>query len=170
MFETTKWNCPTYAIKHKTIIKKKWTYKFLLRLNKNLDEVRGRILGTKPLPNIREVALEVCWEESRKKVMMGSQTCHWGFSPSNSWPSLSFQWQLTKKMENLVWPFPKTSSHEGHVLENPWETSILEAISSSKWQKKLRNHVTIEDSLAPPNSCPFSKVQLELLQKMFNES
>ena len=47
---------------------------FLLGLNKNMDEVRGRILGTKPLPNIREVALEVRQEESRKKVMVGSQT------------------------------------------------------------------------------------------------
>ena len=39
--------------------------------SQNLDEVRGRILGMKPLPNIREVFSEVHREESRKKVMMG---------------------------------------------------------------------------------------------------
>ena len=46
------------AIKYK-IVEKKWIYIFLLALNKNLDEVRGRILRTKPLPNIQEVASEV---------------------------------------------------------------------------------------------------------------
>lgn len=40
-------------------------------LNKNLDKVRGRILGMKPLPNIREVFSEVHREKSRKKVMLG---------------------------------------------------------------------------------------------------
>ena len=60
------------AIKYKKIVENKRTYKFLLRLRKNLDEVQGRILGTKPLPNIWEVASEVYQEESRKKVMWGS--------------------------------------------------------------------------------------------------
>ena len=58
MFETTKWDHPMDAIKYK-IVEKKWIYIFLLGLNKNLDEVRGRILRTKPLPNIQEVTSEV---------------------------------------------------------------------------------------------------------------
>lgn len=33
--------------------------KFLLGLNKDLDEVRGKIMGMKPLPTIREAFLEV---------------------------------------------------------------------------------------------------------------
>ena len=59
MFETTKWDCPMDAIKYKKIIEKKQTYKFLLGLNKNLNEVRGIILKIKPLPNIQEVASKV---------------------------------------------------------------------------------------------------------------
>ena len=39
MFETTKWDCPTDAIKYKNIVEKKQIYKFLFELNKNLDEV-----------------------------------------------------------------------------------------------------------------------------------
>ena len=31
-------------------------------------------MGMKPLPSTREAFLEVCMEESRKKVMMGSPT------------------------------------------------------------------------------------------------
>ena len=62
------------AIKYKKIVKKKQTHKFLLGLKKNLVEVRGRMLGTNPLPNIWEVASKVRREESRKKVMLWSQT------------------------------------------------------------------------------------------------
>lgn len=54
------------------MIEKKRIYKFLIGLNKDLDEVRGRILGTKTLP--RKVFSEVHREESRKEVMMGQQT------------------------------------------------------------------------------------------------
>ena len=35
-------------------------------------QVRGRLLGTKPLPGIREVFAEVRKEESRKRVMLGT--------------------------------------------------------------------------------------------------
>ena len=36
-------------------MEQKRTFKFLLGLNKELDEVRGREIGTKPLPGVREV-------------------------------------------------------------------------------------------------------------------
>ena len=45
-------------------------YLFLAGLNKELDEVRGRILGQKPLPSLREVFLEIRREESRRRVML----------------------------------------------------------------------------------------------------
>ena len=57
---------------YREIVEQKRIFKFLLGLNNSLDEVRGRVLGTKPIPSIREVFLEVRREESRKKVMLGS--------------------------------------------------------------------------------------------------
>ena len=45
-------------------------YLFLAGLNKELDEVRGRILGQKPLPSLQEVFLEIRREESRRRVML----------------------------------------------------------------------------------------------------
>ena len=44
----------------------------LNRLNKNLVEIKGRVIGTKPPPSLREALLEVRREKSQKKVMMGS--------------------------------------------------------------------------------------------------
>ena len=48
-------------------------FKFLMGLNKDLDDVRGGVMGTKPLPSLREVFSKVRCEESRKKVMMDGQ-------------------------------------------------------------------------------------------------
>ncbi|EXB74504.1 Copia protein [Morus notabilis] len=50
-----EWDCPTDSVRHKKIEENDRVYVFLAGLNKELDEVRGRILGRKPLPSIREV-------------------------------------------------------------------------------------------------------------------
>ena len=73
MFEVHTWKCPEDTALYQKIVEQKRTFKFLLGLKKNLDEVRGRVMGTKPFPSIREAFSEVRREESRKKVMMGSQ-------------------------------------------------------------------------------------------------
>lgn len=46
-------------------------YMFLAGINKNLDEVRGRILGKRPLPSLREVFSDVRRGEKQRKAMMG---------------------------------------------------------------------------------------------------
>lgn len=51
-------------------VEKKRVFKFHLGLNKNLDEVRGRILATKPLPSLREAFSKLRREESKKKMML----------------------------------------------------------------------------------------------------
>ena len=72
LFEIYSWKCPDDSALYKKIVERKRIFKFLLRLNKDLDQVRSRVLGMKPLPNLREAFFEVRREESRKKVMMGS--------------------------------------------------------------------------------------------------
>ena len=54
------------------MLDKERVFDFLYGLNNNLDEVRGRLLGKKPLPGIWEVFAEVRREESRKRVMLGT--------------------------------------------------------------------------------------------------
>ena len=66
MFEIHSWNCPEDTILYRRILEQKRTFKFLLGLNKNPDEVRGRIMGAKPLPNLREAFSEVRHEVERK--------------------------------------------------------------------------------------------------------
>ncbi|KAJ1395404.1 Gag-polypeptide of LTR copia-type [Sesbania bispinosa] len=74
MYEDVQWSCTEDKKKYKELVEKDRIYKFLLGLNTELDEVRGRILGTKPLKTIREVFSEVRREESRRKVMLGKSS------------------------------------------------------------------------------------------------
>lgn len=43
MFEEHIWECPNDGIRYTQIVDKKWVFKFLVGLNKDLDEVHGRI-------------------------------------------------------------------------------------------------------------------------------
>ena len=74
VYEEYDWKCPKNVAKYQKIVEKRRLFKFLLGLNKHLDEVRGRILGTKPLPTICEAFTEVKREETWKKLMLGKQT------------------------------------------------------------------------------------------------
>ena len=71
LYYESQWHCSEDAIKYKRMLDKEHIFDFLYGLNKELDEVRGRILGKNHLPSIREAFVEVRHKESRKKVMMG---------------------------------------------------------------------------------------------------
>ncbi|GAV63817.1 UBN2_3 domain-containing protein, partial [Cephalotus follicularis] len=70
MLEDIKWHCPEDTQQYKKILEKERIYKFLLGLNKELDEVRGRILSIKPLVSVKsslryvekKVARRLCWD------------------------------------------------------------------------------------------------------------
>lgn len=72
VLDTQTWNCAVDGNKYKKLQETNRIYKFLLGLNQDLDEVRGRILGTKPMPSLCEVFSEVRREESRRRVMLGT--------------------------------------------------------------------------------------------------
>ena len=73
MFESHQWKCLEDNTLYRKIVEQKREFKFLMGLNEDLDDVRGRVIETKPLISLREVFSEVPREKSRKKVMMGGQ-------------------------------------------------------------------------------------------------
>lgn len=70
MFDLHAWKCPDDEQIYRDIVEKKRVFQFFLGLNDTLDDARGRILGTKPLPSLRAAFSEVRQEESRQKVML----------------------------------------------------------------------------------------------------
>ncbi|PON47077.1 hypothetical protein PanWU01x14_246940, partial [Parasponia andersonii] len=71
LFQEVKWNYAKDGQKYKQMMEKKRVFDFLHGLNKELDEVRGRVLGFKPFPGIREAFVKIRREEARKRVMLG---------------------------------------------------------------------------------------------------
>ncbi|KAH9722152.1 retrovirus-related pol polyprotein from transposon RE1 [Citrus sinensis] len=65
-----QWDCSSDSVRYKKMLENDRVYVFLAGLNRDLDEVRGRILSRKPLPSIREVFSEVRSEEARRNVML----------------------------------------------------------------------------------------------------
>ncbi|EOY31231.1 Uncharacterized protein TCM_038193 [Theobroma cacao] len=54
MFYETNWHCPKDSLKYKQMLEKERVFDFLHGLSKELDEVRGRLLETKPFPNLSQ--------------------------------------------------------------------------------------------------------------------
>ena len=70
LFYDISWECTKNGVKYSKMKEKERVFDFLHGLNSDLDEIKGRLLGTKPFPSIKEVFAEVRREESRKKVML----------------------------------------------------------------------------------------------------
>ena len=60
------------------MIEKEGVFEFLAGLNRELDEVRGRILSRSPFPSINDAFAEVRREEDRKRVMLGDKNNNQG--------------------------------------------------------------------------------------------
>ncbi|RVW89138.1 Retrovirus-related Pol polyprotein from transposon RE1 [Vitis vinifera] len=121
----------------------KETVQVFLGLNRELDDVRGRIMGIKPLPSLREAFSEVRREESRKKVMMGSKS------------NLPQHWM----------PLPLLLGHLIVVVE-----IVRNGIGLATVDRDGRAHVAANsESTSVPEPSPFNKEQMEMLQKLLSQ-
>ena len=67
MFKTISWKCTADSILYQKEVEDERIFKFLIGLNPEFDEVRGRVISRQPLPAL----VEVRREESRRHVMLG---------------------------------------------------------------------------------------------------
>ena len=157
---------------YRQIIEQKRIYKFLIGLNKNLDEVRGRILGSKPLLNIREAFSEVRREESRKKIMMGSQDSV--TNPESS--ALAVRGNPSNNNDHKPKkgrPWCDHCRRPGHTKDTCWKIHGKPADwkpSRFANDKEGRGNLVSMDEKPSPDPTPFSKEQIEVLQKLFSQS
>ncbi|XP_022856635.1 uncharacterized protein LOC111377743 [Olea europaea var. sylvestris] len=171
MFEEHTWESPNDGIQYRRIIEKKRVLKFLMGLNKDLDEVRGRILGTKPQTSLREAFSKVRREESRKMVMLGTpnnQPTTEGIALAIRGPQPSNPNSRIKKGR----PWCDHCRKPGHTREACWKLHGKPA----DWKPSRLSHESRGNATSSTNengtSEPvlFNKEQLELLQKMISQS
>ncbi|RVW46154.1 Retrovirus-related Pol polyprotein from transposon RE1 [Vitis vinifera] len=144
LFETHSWKCSDDAATYRQIVEQKRLFKFFLGLNRELDDVRGRIMGIKPLPSLREAFSEVRREESRKKVMMGSKEQPAPTLDASALAARETCWKLHGKPADWK-PKPRFDRDgRAHVAANSESTSV-------------------------PEPSPFNKEQMEMLQKLLSQ-
>lgn len=168
IYEEVKWCCTEDQKKYKDLVGKERIYKFLLGLNKDLDEVRGRILGTKPLPKIREAFSEVRREESRRKLMLGTSIS----APSTESSAMAARGNQPQPPTKKTRPWCDQCKRPGHTKENCWSIYGKPPEAKQFKSKEGRGNTVVhhQNSEVISNSSPFSKEQMETLQKLLQQT
>ncbi|KAF7814569.1 Retrovirus-related Pol polyprotein from transposon RE1 [Senna tora] len=172
MFECPEWKCSEDAATYQKLVEKERIYKFLLGLNKSLDNIRGRILSVKPLPSLREVLSTVRHEESRRKLMLGSLV---DSDPMNgSALAVHGVSHNPGNGQKKGRPWCDHCHRTGHIKDKCWKLHG----KPSDW-KSLKDKNTASglnsSALSDPkessssSSAVFSKEQMALLQKLLNQ-
>ncbi|RVW87680.1 hypothetical protein CK203_041174 [Vitis vinifera] len=171
LFETHSWKCSDDAATYRKIVEQKRLFKFFLGLNRELDDVRGRIMGIKPLPSLREAFSEVRREESRKKVMMGSKEQPAPTLDAFALAARSFN-SSSGDRQKRDRPWCDYCKKPDHYKEACWKLHGKPA----DWKPKPRSdrdgraHVAANsESTSVPEPSPFNKEQMEMLQKLLSQ-
>ncbi|RVW45480.1 Retrovirus-related Pol polyprotein from transposon TNT 1-94 [Vitis vinifera] len=171
LFETHSWKCSDDAATYRQIVEQKRLFKFFLGLNRELDDVRGRIMGIKPLPSLREAFSEVRREESRKKVMMGSKEQPAPTLDASALAAWSFNGSGGDRQKRDR-PWCDYCKKPGHYKETCWKLHGKPADwkPKSRFDRDGRAHVAANsESTSVPEPSPFNKEQMEMLQKLLSQ-
>ena len=126
-------------------------------------------MGVKPLPCLKEAFSEVCREESRKNLMMGSH------QQPNMAESSALNTQFTpfdndQKIKGQR-PWCDHCRKSGHSRETCWK--ILGKPVDWKPRQPLEkegqgNHVAADEQSPQTEASPFNKEQMEMLHKLLS--
>ncbi|KAH6771231.1 hypothetical protein C2S52_016034 [Perilla frutescens var. hirtella] len=149
-------------------------YQYYNTFTRELDDVRRRVMGTKPLPGLTEAFSNVRHEKSRKKVAMGSKeqlastfdASALVARPPNNNGGYSQKWER---------PWCEHCEKTNHFKWTCWKLHGKPAGWKSKPQfdRNNRAHVVstslTSNNVNVPVSSPFSKEQMEMLQTLFSQ-
>ena len=168
MYEIYSWKCTTDSALYRKIVEQKRTIRFLLGLNKELDEVKGRLMGTKPLPTLREAFAEVRREESRKKLMLTSHHT----TPTVEGSALYTHNSNPNNKPRKGRPWCDHCKRPGHMKETCWKLYGKPADwkpNQRPNERETRGHAAAAiDTNSTPDA--FTKDQLDVLQKLFAQA
>ncbi|RVW59644.1 Retrovirus-related Pol polyprotein from transposon RE1 [Vitis vinifera] len=175
IYEELVWKCPEDGLLYKKVIEKERIYKFLLGLNKNLDEVRGRVLSIKPLLVFREVFFLNSQRGKQTKSDVGNPKSSKNLENSTlvarGTQSNNINHQTKKNR-----PWCDHCRKPGHMKETCWHLHGKPADwkpSRPQQNREGQGYTATAEgdtSGTSSNPGPFSKRQLEALQKMFQQT
>ncbi|XP_075490971.1 uncharacterized protein LOC142529341 [Primulina tabacum] len=171
LYDNHKWTCSDDSILYNKVVETKRVFKFLSGLNKELDDVCGRVLGTKPLPTLSEAFSSVRHEESRRKVMMGGPAIQISEGSALVVETESHAYAANAPRKSR--PYCDQCRKLGHTKDTCWK------IHGKPPDWKPRDQNSRGDQGAKGNSAttatvassfPFSKDQLDLLRDLISKA
>lgn len=141
----------------------------MLQLNKNLDEVRGRIQGIKPQLSLREAFSQVRREESRKKVTLGTSTIIPQVENS-ALVACGPQNQGTDNRQRKECLYCEHCHKPRHTKETCWKIHKKPTNWKPPYSQNRGNATIREENFVHAKTNPFSKQQLEILKQLIKES
>ncbi|CAN1158448.1 hypothetical protein LINPERPRIM_LOCUS11859 [Linum perenne] len=181
-YETYDWDTTKDAETYKKAVEKKRTLHFLLGLNQELDDAKGRVMATKPFPALEEAVAEIRREEYRRHVMrsdsksvLDGSALHTGVLASKPDPKQLSSAALFSK-QNKPKPDDVVCEHCGKLWHTKKECWKLLGGKPKDWKSKseLRAIQARANSTAivtQSNDCnQFSAGQKEAIQKMLVEA
>ncbi|WJX90277.1 hypothetical protein P8452_72190 [Trifolium repens] len=139
-------------------------FMFLAGLNKDLDEVRGRVLGKVPLPTLRETFAEIKREESRQGIMMGKTHRS---SESEGSALATRNPHEGKKSDEIPWC--DYCKREWHTREDCWKLKGKPPNWTPNWKKKKggRAFQASNSDQGQQSTSTQSPLTTEQLEKLF---
>ena len=167
LHETHLWKCADDSSIYQQIVEQKRTIRFLLGLNKDLDEVKGRVMGIKPFPTIREAFAEVRREESRTKLMLSEAN----ITPALEGSALFTHNSSQNNRAGKGRPWCDHCKRLGHVKATCWKLhgKPVDWKPSNCQERDSRANAATSTKISVENS-PFTREQIEALQKMSSGS
>lgn len=136
-------------------------FKFLIRLNMEFDEVRGRIIGRHPLTSIGEVLSEVWREESHLLMMLDNKTPGKTIESFTLAAGSNAGWITNKKIvTRLLCGVTIVTNHVIH-----WR-DVEKFMENLKTRRDCMKHGLIKHEKREVDSALFNKEQIDQLLKL----
>ncbi|CAN1303445.1 hypothetical protein LINPERPRIM_LOCUS25861 [Linum perenne] len=175
MYENQGWDTPADQARFKKYIEKKRTLYFLMGPSKNLDDVKGRIMSTKPFPSLNEAFAEIKREESRRQLMIPDPKTQ-GESSALAVRSQ----QRNRQQQNRSLPQDRNEDSvqvcehchkQWHVKADCWELIGKPVGWKPRPERRKQAHVSATGKQMEPDTepAPFSKEQAGALEKLFSK-
>ena len=166
LFNDYEWKSSEDCKHFKKTVEDNRIFKFLIGLNVEFDEVRGRIIGRQPLPSIGEVFSEVRREESRRLVMLGKRNLVNTIENSALAASINAGRTATKKPDEKSRVWCDHCNKPRHTRETCWKIHGKPA----NWKGSHEGRFTRTPAAHEAESVPFNKEQMDHLLKLLKSN
>lgn len=162
LFNDYEWKCTHDCNHYKKMVEDNRIFKFLIGLNMEFDEVRGRIIGRQPLPSIGEVFSEVRREESRRLVMLNKKNPGNPIENSALAAGVDISRNNSKKSNDKTRVWCDNCNKPRHTRETCWKLHGKPA----NWKGSHEGRFHKTPVAHEVDSAPFHKEQIDQILKL----